>query len=174
METIFQRHSIRTFRSNPVNDDTITSILKAGMAAPSAGNEQPWEFIIIRNREQLEAFIQVSPNAQMLSTAPVAILVCGNMQRERYTGFWALDCAAATENILLEATFLELGSVWVGIYPNRERMVAVSRMFQLPDYVVPFALIPLGVAAESSAEEERFHPEWIHWEEWKDTHTFRG
>jgi nitroreductase len=101
MNVIFNRTSVRKYTSQPVTDSQIQQLLKAAMAAPSAGNEQPWEFIVLRDRKILKAIPKFHSYSLMLYEASVAILVCGDLNRSKYNGYCIQDCAAATENMLL-------------------------------------------------------------------------
>lgn len=141
-------------------------LLKAAMAAPSAGNQQPWHFIIIQDRNILDEIPKVHPYAQMTSEAPLAILVCGDLRNEKHPGFWVQDCSAATENILIEACELGLGAVWVGVYPNEQRVAALSKLVGLPEKIIPLSLIPVGYPAEHKPPSERYDVAKIHYNKW--------
>jgi len=117
LETIFSRRSIRQFTNEPISDELIELLLRAGMNAPSAANRQPWRFVIINDRETLNQITTFHHYSLMLHQAPIAILVCGDSERAYERGYLALDCSAATQNILLAAHSLGLGAVWLGIYP---------------------------------------------------------
>lgn len=136
------------------------------MAAPSAGNERPWHFVVIRDRRLLDDIIGVHPYAQMLKQSPVAILVCGDPSLEKYPGFWAQDCAAATENMLVMAVQLELGAVWLGIYPIEERVNGLRRLLGLPENVIPFALVPFGHPDEEKKVVDRYDEGRVHRDGW--------
>ena len=166
LETIRTRRSIRKFTGDPVSDEMIQKILTAGVMAPSAGNEQPWHFVVIRKRETLRAISQAHPYAEMVQEAQVAVLVCADMERVKHKDYWSQDCAAATENILLAAHALGLGGVWVGLYPRERRLAELRVVLPLPDHVVPFSLIPLGHPGEKKESENRFDPSRIHYEVW--------
>ncbi|HQK53549.1 MAG TPA: nitroreductase family protein, partial [Sedimentibacter sp.] len=101
MKAILERRSIRKYTGEPVSDEDLRDLLKAAMAAPSAGNGQPWEFIIVNDRQLLTEITKVHPYSAMLLEAPIAIIVCGKLNNERYKGYWVQDCSAATENILI-------------------------------------------------------------------------
>ena len=166
LEAIFKRRSIRKFINKSISPEDISTLLKAAMMAPTARNCQEWEFVVIKKRETLEKIMQVHPHAQMLSTADCAILVCADTTREYMAGYWTADCGAATQNILLAATELGIGSVWLGVYPNEERMKAISEVVQLPSHVLPLNVIALGYPDESKEEVERFDPKKVHFEKW--------
>ena len=166
MQNILTRRSIRKFKSNHVTDEMIEQILKAAMAAPSAANRQTWEFVVVKNREILDKIPSIHPYAKMSQEAPVAILVCGNTERADNRGFWVQDCAAASQNILLAANSLGLGSVWCGVYPKEDLTDAFRELFQLPDHVYPVAFIPIGYPAEEKPPSERFDKNKIHYDKW--------
>ena len=119
MDAILTRRSIRHYTAQPVAEELITGFLKAAMAAPSAGNEQPWEFVVLTERTILDRIPSFHPYAAMLREAPAAILVCGDLAREKHEGYWVQDCSAATENILIAVNEKGLGAVWLGIFPGR-------------------------------------------------------
>lgn len=166
VDTIRNRRSIRKYTAQPVPQELVTRLLEAAMSAPSAGNEQPWEFIVITDREVLQAITRVHPYSQMLKEAPLAIAVCGNLEREKYPGFWVEDCSAATENILLEAEEIGLGGVWLGVYPHDERVKELAELLGLPSSVVPLSIVALGYPAEKKAPAERFDPSRVHTNRW--------
>lgn len=165
-ECIFKRRSIRRYTAQPVTEEQITALLRAAMAAPTARNCQEWEFVVVKNPQTLRQITQVHPYAQMLKEAPCAILVCGNLRREHAPGYWIADCAAATQNILLAATDQGLGSVWLGVYPNEDRMLALRQLFHLPDHILPLNVIALGHPAETKEDADRFDPAKVHYEQW--------
>lgn len=166
MKAIRSRRSIRRFTSEPVSDEAIQALLEAAMSAPSAGNQQPWEFVVIKDRAVLDAIPSVHPHAQMCREAQAAIVVCGNLERDSHRGFWVQDCAAATQNILIAATDRGLGSVWCGVYPREDRVKGLRNLLGLPDDIMPLALIPLGQPAEKKRPSERFDPTRIHHNKW--------
>lgn len=168
MKAIYTRRSIRHYRPDPVSEDLVTEVIRAGMNAPSAGNEQPWQFLVIYDRSKIDAITSVHPNAKMLHEAPVAILVCADRHRFQYSEYWIQDCAAATENMLIMAADLGLGSVWLGVYSNQPRVEGITRIFSLPENIVPFAVIPLGWPAETKEPNNRFDRSRIHYDTWND------
>jgi nitroreductase len=140
-------------------------LLKAAMSAPTAGNE-PWHFVVIRERRLLDAVPSFHPHAEMLKQAAVGICVCGDPTVEILKGRWILDCAAATENILIAANAMGLGAVWVGIYPVEERMQGMRKLLGIPGHVVPLNIVSLGRPAEKKQPPARFRPERIHYGHW--------
>jgi nitroreductase len=167
LDIIKKRRSIRRFTAQNVEKEKTEALLQAAMYAPSAVNKQPWHFIVIDDRGIMKKIMEVHPHSKMFETANLGILVCGDLQLQHGTGYWIADCAAATENILLEATALGLGSCWVGVYPREERMMAMKTIFSLPGHVEAFALIALGYPAEEKKKPDRFQPEKIHYNQWK-------
>ncbi len=164
MKEILERRSIRKYTSEEVSEEQVKELLHAAMAAPSAGNARPWEFIVLRNRDTFEKIMEVHPYSKMLKEAQVAIVVCGNTEREYYDGYWVQDCAAATENILLMAKHLGLGSVWLGVYPREERVSELREILSIPEKVIPLSLISIGYPAEEKAIEDRYLEDRVHYE----------
>jgi nitroreductase len=166
MEAIFDRCSIRKYTNKPVNDDIIEKLLRAAMAAPSAGNQQPWEFVVIRDRETLNKIPTFHPYANMLHESPLAILVAGDIEREKHAGYWVQDCSASTQNILLMAHKLGLGAVWLGVYPSEERVDGLKDLFSLPECIIPFSLVSIGYHAEQKEAISKFDTNRIHIDMW--------
>ena len=166
MDALLSRRSIRKYIPGEIDPNDLARILRAGMAAPSAGNEQPWHFVVIRSRDTLKALSEAHPYAEMVQSASLAILVCAEMEVVKHRDFWPQDCAAATENILLAIHGLGLGSVWIGVYPREARVAEVRRVVILPDHVVPFSLLPVGIPGELKSPADRFTPNRLHEEHW--------
>jgi len=161
-DVILKRRSIRKFKDININRNFINKILKAGMYAPSARNQQPWEFIITQKREILNEIPKYHPYAQMMKQAVLSILVCCNQNKVKSEGFWIQDCSAATQNILLAAYNFGIGSVWLGVYPREERTNKMKKFFKLPEFITPFSLIALGYSKEDIKQPERFDESLIH------------
>jgi nitroreductase len=166
MEAILSRRSIRKYTKQPIPEEKINELLRAAMSAPSAGNEQPWQFIVIRERQTLDAIPKHHPYSQMLTAAPMAILICGDKTLERHRDFWIQDCSAATENLLLAAHANGLGAVWLGVYPRDDRIKGIRDLLRIPENIVPFALISIGYPAEQKAPVNRYDVTRIHWDRW--------
>lgn len=166
LEAIKTRRSIRKFQNRPVSEELINFIIDAAMMAPSAGNQQPWHFVIISDREKLDAIPTFHPYCSMVLQVPVAILICGDSTGVPWPDFWPQDCSAATQNMLLAARDKGLGTVWAGIYPVEERMAAFRKLFSIPEHIYPFALVPVGWPAGDFVSAERLKPERIHCESW--------
>ena len=160
------RRSIRSYRPDPIAPGLLEDLLQAAMYAPSARNQQPWHFIVVNQREALDALAEANPYAKMLYQAPVAILVCAEPKRCTSPQYWQQDCAAATENILLAAHGVGLGTCWCGLYPAEERCDACREILNIPADIIPLSLIALGYPAEEKDLPERFQPERIHYNCW--------
>jgi len=162
MDSIFHRVSIRKYKQDPVEDEKMEKILRAAFAAPSAQNQQPWEFYVITDRNIIRTLSGVSPYSGCLAGAPSAIVPCYRKDciRPRYTH---IDLSAATENILLEADALGLGAVWLGIAPVEERMASVRKILDIPDDLEAFAIVALGYPDESMPQKDRCRPERVHY-----------
>lgn len=165
-EALYTRRSIRSFTDAPVAEADLEALLRAAMAAPSAGNAQPWHFVVVTERAVLDAIPGIHPYAAMCKTAQAAVIVCAELALEKYPGYWVLDCAAATQNLLLAARGLGIGSVWCGLYPQQERMTAMADLLRLPEGILPHALAVLGHPAQEFKKIDRFKPERIHRNGW--------
>lgn len=167
---IFKRTSVRKYKTDALSAEQIELLMKAGMAAPSGCNAQPWEFIVIQDRENLLKITQIHPYSQMLKQAPLAILVCADTTKIPCAVpnmlLWPQDCAAATENIMLQATEMGLGSVWMGVYPNEEIIPLLAKEFDLPEHVKPFSIIAIGYPDGEFKPKDKFDPKKIHYEKW--------
>jgi len=166
MNAIFNRRSIRKYTEKPVPEELIEKILRAGMAAPSAGNEQPWHFIVINDKSILNEIPKIHPYSQMLKEASHAIVVCADLSLQKYEGYWVQDCSAATENMLIMAQDLGLGSVWLGVYPNENRVKELKKLLGLPENVMPLSIISVGYPAEIKGPADRFNPSRVHRNRW--------
>ncbi|MCX7683609.1 MAG: nitroreductase family protein [Anaerolineae bacterium] len=164
IQTIFARRSIRKYTDRPVSKEDIRTLLEAAMAAPSASNRKPWRFIVVTERRTLDALAEAHPYGKMLYEAPLCISVCGDLTEMEQ--FWVQDCSAATENLLLAATALGLGAVWLGVYPNQERVAAVRAILGLPETVTPLNLISIGYPAEEKEPRTQYDESRVHWEHW--------
>jgi nitroreductase len=165
-DPVLSRRSIRNYTADAVDDETVKRLLRAAMAAPSAGNQQPWHFVVLRDRETMRSITGFHPYARMLPSASVAVLVCGEPAACKWPQMWEQDCSAATENLLIEAEQLGLGAVWLGIHPLQERVEGVRALLGIPAGVVPFALVPFGWPAERKEPSDRFDAARVHTERW--------
>lgn len=168
LNNIATRASVRQFTAQPVDKATLETIVRAGMAAPSAVNRQPWAFVVVTERSVLDSLENVHPHAN-LKTATAAIIVCGDMKKAldgAAREYWVQDCSAVTQNILLAAHAMGLGAVWCGVYPSSDRVAAVSRVMGLPESVVPLNVITMGYPAEQPKPKDKWKPEKIHYQRW--------
>jgi len=166
IEAIFTRRSIRRYTDKPVAKDVIRKLLEAAMYAPSAHNQQPWEFLVIEERGTLDRVPDFHPYSTMLRSAPIAILVCADSNRFQSPYFWPQDCAAATQNILLAARAFGLGTVWMGVYPKESLVDGMRTLFGIPQRIIPFSLIAVGYAAEEKPRPDRFEERRVHCGSW--------
>ena len=167
LEAIFTRRSIREYKSQAVPDKLVQELLEAAMQAPSAGNQQPWHFIVVTDRNQLIALADALPYGKMLKDAPVGIVVCADMELEKYRGFWVQDCSNATMHLLLAAHDRGLGAVWVGVYPVEDRVANLKQILGLPDSVIPLSIVPLGYPAVTpEPAEKRYNAARQHQDRW--------
>ena len=166
LEAILSRRSIRKYKDRPVEPEKIEKILQAAMQGPSAVNERPWHFILATDKSILSEIPTVSPYAQMVRSAPMAIIVCGDRDLERLDGMWVQDCAIASTNILLAAHSLGLGAVWTAAYPLPGRVEGLQRILGLPKNVIPLCVIPIGYPAEEKPKNERYDPSRVHENKW--------
>ena len=164
MNHLYTVVSIRKYHDRPVEKEKTEAMLRAAMQAPSAANQQPWEFYVVTNKEKLKALSGVSPYAGMTKNAPAAIV---SVYRKdcAIPAYAQIDLSIAMENLWLETDAQGLGGVWLGIAPQEERMKAVEEILDLPDTVRAFAIFPYGYPAEERKQQDRFDPERIHYVE---------
>lgn len=166
IDAILTRRSIRRFTGQVISDEQLELLLKAGFQAPSAHNLQPWHFIIVKEKANLEKISSSHPYAKMLPQAGCGIIVCGDVKKEPNEGFLAEDCAAAIQNILLAAHGTGLGAVWCGLYPNTDRTTVISSILKLPENIIPVGLIAVGYPNEEKTAQDRYDSTRIHYETW--------
>lgn len=162
--TILKRTSIRSYENKTVEKEKIEKLLRAGMAAPTAMNKQPWHFVVITDKGQLQKLSEANPYAAMAAKAPLAIVVCGDMNKAadgNAREFWIQDCSAATENILLAATGMGLGAVWTGTYPSKERCADVAKVLGLPESLIPLNTIVIGYPDADVSPKDKWNTENI-------------
>ena len=164
LNNILKRTSIRSYENKPVEKEKIEKLLRAGMAAPTAMNKQPWHFVVVTDKGQLQKLSEANPYAAMAAKAPLAIVVCGDMNKAAEGNareFWIQDCSAATENILLAATGMGLGAVWTGIYPSKERCTDVAKVLGLPESLIPLNTIVIGYPDADVSPKDKWNTENI-------------
>jgi nitroreductase len=167
---IFGRRSIRVYSPGEIAPETVTKLLEAAMAAPSAMTKDPWHFIVVRKQHTLSLLAEILPGGKMLSTATLAIVVCGDLDAafESQLSFMLQDCSAAVENLLLAAHALGLGACWVGVHPNENAVRRLKDLLKLPSAVIAMAVISLGLPGEDAGPRTRFNRDYVHFENWED------
>ena len=170
LDWILNRRSVRSYTDQAVSVEDLEQILRAGMAAPSAVNQQLWEFIVITEPKLLKLLGEELPYAKMLLHAHAAIMVCGDVTRSfdqnPKSEFWIMDCSAATENILLAVEALGLGAVWTAVYPDAKRVESVRKILSLPESILPLNVIPVGYPAVAESPKDKWNPKAVHWNRW--------
>ncbi|GAB6138687.1 nitroreductase family protein [Halanaerobaculum tunisiense] len=172
MSIIFDRRSIRSYTSQSVSEEKIEYLLQAGMAAPSAMNEQPWEFVVVDKREILDQILEVHDYAQMVPEAPLVIAICGNQDylkandAQAAQEYMVQDCSAATQNILLAAQEQGLGSVWLGVYPREKRIKGIQKLLDLPEEITPISLVVIGHTNQDKEANDRYLEDRVHRNQW--------
>ncbi|MEG1934983.1 MAG: nitroreductase family protein, partial [Rikenellaceae bacterium] len=164
---IYQRWSVRHFTDRKVEKDTLIELVRAAMAAPTGKDKRPWEFVVVTERETLDRLSDALPFAKMLSTATAAVVICGNTDEQNGgSPYWFLDCSAATQNLLLAAQSMNLGSVWTAAYPYKERIDPVKDILSIPDHITPLCVVPIGYPSKEPRVKDKFEIEKIHTEKW--------
>ena len=169
-DAIATRTSIRVFdKTRPVGEDLIERMLRAAMAAPTAVNKQPWEFVVVTDKATLGALSKAHPHARIENGATLVIAVCGatdNGLDGRAKEYWIQDCSAATENLLLAAHGLGLGAVWCGVYPMEDRIAPISEILAIPEGYMPLNLVTIGYPAVHPAPKDKWNEAKVHRERW--------
>jgi nitroreductase len=168
IEMILTRRSVRSFTDEPVTDEQLDTLLRAAMAAPSAGNEQPWRIVVTRDRDVLKRWANATPFSRPLAGAAVGLAVCGETVAIKHSGFWVDDCSAATQNILLAAHAMGLGAVWIGVAPSKLMIANVRRILKPPRTVTPFAFVAIGHPERRPEPIDRFRPDFVVKDGWGD------
>lgn len=164
-EAILGRRSVRSFRADPVPEEIIDRLMRAGMGGPSASNQWPLQFMVLTDREKLGQLATIR-GYEIVERAPLVVLVCGDMEKNRLGVIWVMDGSIAAQNILLAAHDAGLGAVWLGCWPAPERMPDTHRVLGLPWQIVPFAVLAMGYADHAPAPADRFEPERVHLNSW--------
>ncbi|MDR0913247.1 MAG: nitroreductase family protein [Methanobrevibacter sp.] len=169
MEEIYKRRSIRKYSNKDIEDEKIEKLLKAAMQAPGSRlNAEPWEFIVVRNNETIKKLSRMDVNSKPLSGAKVAIVLIANMETSYFKHAWEQDMAASATTLLLEASYLDLGAVWINVAPKENRMEYISDLFNLDKHLRPFNIISLGYPADGEKNEflNKYHKDRIHYEKY--------
>lgn len=165
-DAIYSRRSTRKFTDAEVTDAQVERLLRAAMAAPSAGNGQPWRFLVVRDPETLAKLAVATPHAGPVGRAPLGIIVLADEANEKFAGRWPLDCSAATQNILLAACAEGLGGCWLGVYPGVEQEDAVAGILGNPEGMRIMCMIAVGVPDGETPAVDRYEPEFVRSERW--------
>lgn len=170
LECIMTRTSVRQYvPGKEISPDTIEILLKAAMAAPTAVNKQPWEFIVVTDHAIMDSLVSVCPYARMLEHAPLAIIPCGDLSKALEGDaqlMWLEDLSAATENLLLAAHAVGLGAVWTGVYPVPERVEGVKKVLGLPANIIPVAVVPVGYPDGEHQPKDKWDAGKVHYNAW--------
>lgn len=176
IDDIMTRTSVRAYSGRPVATETVDTLLRAAMAAPTAGNKQPWRFVVIDDKDLLCAIGENFKTMPMAKEAAVAVIMCGDTTAT-FPGegrdYWIQDVSAASENLLLAAHAMGLGAVWCGIYPQTERVGQFSAMLHLPSDIIPMACICVGYPSGETTPKDKWHPEYVHYNSWDDSKAQR-
>jgi nitroreductase len=162
------RRSIRVYAPGEVSDETVTRLLEAAMAAPSAMTKDPWRFVVVRNPQTLGQLAAALPGGKMLPAATLALVVCGDLDAvfDGQLSYLLQDCSACIENLLLAAHALDLGACWVGVHPSEEAMRRLRDLLALPTRMVPIAVVSLGLPGETLEARTRYQKEYVRLEQW--------
>ncbi len=173
-DAIYSRRSIRKYQDKKVDRELLVELLKAATAAPTAINCQPWEFIVVDDSDRIKTIQEELIFARY--NAPAAIIVCGNMKIARKgieQDYWIQDCSAAVENMLLAATGMGLGTVWIGIHPMPTRIKLLRKIFNIPDYVIPLCIVYVGYSDQEKEARTRYDSKRVYWQEYDPTRKHR-
>ncbi len=163
MDAIFTRTSVRNYEERPVEEEKIERILRAAMAAPSAVNQQPWEFYVVTNKEVLQKLAKASPYTGMTANAPAAIVLCSRTENVIVPELVDVDMAIATENVLLEIEAQGLGGVMLGIAPFKDRIKTVAEALDLPPILSAFTVVPFGYPEKKNPQQDRYDAKRVHY-----------
>jgi nitroreductase len=166
IDAILSRRSIRKYTKKSISKELIKNLLEVAMSAPSAGNQQPWHFIVILDTQILTKIPTFHNHADMLKDAMMGILICCDKTLEKHKDMGVQDCSAATENILIASHSMGLGAVWLGVYPRIERIEGLRNLLNIPKHVVPISLISIGYPAEEKSKVNRYNESRIHYNRW--------
>jgi len=164
LQSFFNRRSIRSYTDEPIDDALIKDLLEAAMAAPSAVAKDPWHFYVVRDQATRDQIADALPNGQMLRSAPVGIVVVGDIDKahDNSISYMLQDCAATIENILLAASILELGACWLGVHPREDRIELLKEIFELPENMIPISAIAIGHPAQTQPPRTRYDDAKVH------------
>ncbi len=166
LDAIFTRRSIRKFTGEPIKEEDLRLILKAGFQAPSAHNLEPREYVVVRDKDVLDKIADFHKYAKMLPNAGCGIVVCGDKSKQDDMGFLVEDCSASIQNMLLAAHGLGLGAVWCGLYAKEDLVDNMSKTLNLPEHIIPIGLVVVGVKDQEREAIDRYNEEKVHYDRW--------
>lgn len=170
IHAIKTRISTRQYSDQPITDEALHTILEAGMSGPSAVNARPWSFIVVRDPEMLNKMADCNGRAaEPLRSAQIGILVCGDMERafKPAPDYWVVDGSIAAQNMILAAHAMGIGSVWLGTWPQENKVDAQKKLFNLPDHIIPHSIIAFGYPKDESQKEKLlYEADRVHFEKW--------
>lgn len=168
LDFIFQRRSIRKYAGGQISEELIHDLLEAGMAAPSAVQKDPWSFIVVRKQANLNSIANLLPSGTMLADSELGLVVCGDLEKahDGQLSYLLQDCSAAIENILLAANALGIGACWLGVHPRQERLKGLREILDIPQDILPLAVISMGSPGEEKPPRTRYSADRVHWERW--------
>ena len=167
IKAIMSRRSIRKFKNTPVTDNQIKTVLESAMQAPSSGDGRPWHFVVIKDRQKLNALAdKVDGGNAMFKEAQVAIFIVADLEKEGFPGFYPQDCSCAAQNLQLAVHDLGLGTVWIALWSVKPRLDGLKEIVTIPENFEPFAIFPIGVPNEGLEEDYRYDENRVHFDEW--------
>lgn len=166
LEAIFTRRSIRKFTGEPLSQEELETVLRAGFSAPSAHNMQPWHFVVIKDADKLEHIAEKHAYGKMAPQAGCAVIVCGDSEKQTSEGFLVEDCSAAMQNMLLAAHGIGLGAVWCGIYPKEDLIQLMVETAKLPKGIIPVGMMVIGRKAQERSQQDRYDTAKVHFGQW--------
>ncbi|SLM28823.1 putative NADH dehydrogenase/NAD(P)H nitroreductase [Desulfamplus magnetovallimortis] len=165
-EALHTRRSIRQYEDREISSEIVKKILASAMMAPSTADARTWHFILVTDSKIKDRIKDVHPYVGMVTKSPLSILICGDLSKEKFQGFWPQDCSAAMQNLLLAAHGLGLGAVWTGIYPIEDRVDKFRDILDLPENIIPFGMAVMGWPAQTVQSKERYDEGLIHLNKW--------
>lgn len=166
LAAIATRHSVRHFTADEVDEAQVVTLLRAAMAAPSAGNQRPWRFVVVRDAEIRELLSVSTQYASPVGRAPLCIVVLADTRDNKHPGYWVQDCSAATENLLLAARAIGLGAVWIGVHPHEEREANVRAIVEAPEGFAALCMIAVGHPEAEGPSADRFDAGFVRQDRW--------
>jgi len=168
LTSIMTRRSIRQYTDEDVTTEQLLTLLRAAMAAPSAGNQQPWRFVAVRDADVRARLAEATPYASPIGRAPLGIVVMADTRENKHPGFWVQDCSAATENLLLAAHAIGLGGVWIGVHPHVDRAAAITQIVHPPEGFAVLGMIAIGHPTSPGPQVDRYHAEYVRTDGWDE------